>query len=100
MEVVNTTDHPSDRICFPNKIEDANFSVFNVMTKINESVVLSKHISCECKCKFDDIKCNSNQKWNNNIYQCKGKNPRKKITFVKTIRFGIPVHVLVKMVNL
>ena len=26
---------------------------------------LTKHISCKCECKFDSIKCNSNQKWNN-----------------------------------
>ena len=32
---------------------------------INESKTLTKHISCESKCKFDGIKCNSNQWWNN-----------------------------------
>ena len=31
-------------------------------TGVNESKTLTKHISCECKCRFDDIKCNSNQK--------------------------------------
>ena len=36
------------------------------MIRINESKTLAKHTSCECKCKFDGIKCNSNQKWNNN----------------------------------
>ena len=33
---------------------------------INVSKTLIKHRSCECKCKFDGRKCNSNQKWNNN----------------------------------
>ena len=28
---------------------------------INESKTLRKHISCECKCKLDGTKCNSNQ---------------------------------------
>ena len=28
----------------------------------NESKILIKYISCECKCKFDGRKCNSNQK--------------------------------------
>ena len=32
---------------------------------INESKILTKHISCECKCKFDARKCNSNKKPNN-----------------------------------
>ena len=36
--------------------------VFSVIAKINESKLLIKHISCECKWKFDDINCNSNQK--------------------------------------
>ena len=31
---------------------------------INESKTLTKGISCECKCKLDSRKCNSNQKWN------------------------------------
>ena len=37
-----------------------------------------KHISCECKCKFDGRKCSSNQIWNNDKYQCECKNPEKK----------------------
>ena len=39
----------------------------------NESKILTKHISCKCKCKFDDRKCNSNQKCNNDTcwHECK-----------------------------
>ena len=47
----------SNKVCFPNKTEDLNLSVFNVITGINESKTLAKHISCECKCKFDGRKC-------------------------------------------
>ena len=36
-----------------NKTEDANFRGFNMITKINVSRTLTKHISCKCKCKFD-----------------------------------------------
>ena len=34
---------------------------------------LIKHISCECECKFDGRKCNSNQWWNDDKcwYECK-----------------------------
>ena len=39
-----------------------------MITGINESKTLTKHISRECKCKFDKTKCNSNQWWNN--YKC------------------------------
>ena len=29
-----------------------------------------KHISCDCKCKFNGRTCNSNQKWNNKTCPC------------------------------
>ena len=47
--------------------------MFNTITGINESKTLKKHISCECKCRFDERKCNSYQWWNNNkcIRDCK-----------------------------
>ena len=36
-----------------------------------------KDISCECKCKFDGRKCNSNQKWSSQKYRCQCKNTKK-----------------------
>ena len=36
-----------------------------MITGINELKTLTKHVLCECKCKFNGRKCNSNQKWNN-----------------------------------
>ena len=50
--------------CVPSKTENLNLSVFNMITGINESKALTKHMSCECKCKFDGKKCNSDQWWN------------------------------------
>ena len=41
---------------------------------INKSKTLTKHLSCECKCKFDGKKCNSNQKWKNNKCSSECKN--------------------------
>ena len=45
----------------------------NIITRINGSKTLTKHISCECKCKLDRKKCNSDQWWNNDKcrYECK-----------------------------
>ena len=37
---------------FQKKTEDLNLSVFNKITGINEWKTLTKHISCECKCKL------------------------------------------------
>ena len=48
-----------------NKREDVSVKVFNMIKGTNESKALIKHISCNCKCKFEGIKCNSNQKCNN-----------------------------------
>ena len=48
------------------KTEDLNLSVFNMITGINESKTLTKQILCKCQCKFNGIKCKSNQLWNNN----------------------------------
>ena len=40
-----------------------------MITGINESKTFTKHISCECKCRFDGRKCNSDQWWNNDKCQ-------------------------------
>ena len=39
-----------------------NIHFFNKITGKNVPDILTKDISCECKCKFDIRKCNSNQK--------------------------------------
>ena len=61
----NTLTYLYNRLCVPNKTEDLNLHVFNTITGINESKILTKHIPCKCKCKFNGRRCNSNQKWNN-----------------------------------
>ena len=60
-------------MCSKDLKEDLNLSVFNMVTWISESKTLTKHISCECKCKFDGRKSNSNQWWNNEKCWCKCK---------------------------
>ena len=44
-----------------------------MITGINESKTVTKHILYNCICKFDDTKCNVNQKWKD----IKCKNPLK-----------------------
>ena len=75
--VCKILDDPSDRISVSNKLGDANVNVFNMVTRINESRTLTKRILCDCKCRFDGRKCNSNQKWNNSKCRCECKNPIK-----------------------
>ena len=54
----NTLNDLSNKVCVPNKTEDLDLSVFDVITVINQMKTSPKHISCECKCKFDGRKCN------------------------------------------
>ena len=73
----NTLNDLSDNIYVVNETEDLNLRIFNMITGINESKILTKHKSCECKCKFDGRKHNSNQKWNNDKCWCECKNPKE-----------------------
>ena len=50
----------SNKVYVPNQTEDLNLGAFNMITGINESKTLKKHISCKCKCKCDGRKCNLN----------------------------------------
>ena len=69
-----------------------------MIREINESKTLTKHISCECKCKFNGRKC-SNEKGNNDKCWCECKNKRRIVCSKKTI-FGILLDLVVKMVNI
>ena len=89
----NTLKDLSNKLCIPNKTEGLNQSIFNMITGINESK--TKHISCKCKCKFDETKCKSNQWWNNNKCwrDCKKQH-------VKNIISGFLILVAMKMENI
>ena len=50
----------SNKVYILSKTEDLNLSVFNMIRGINKSKTLAKHILCECKCKLDGTKFNSN----------------------------------------
>ena len=70
------------------KTEDLNVSFSIMIIGINESKTLTKHVSCQCKCKFDETKCKSNQWLNNNNVDMSIKNV-----------FWILLHVIVRMEN-
>ena len=82
-----------------NKTEDLNLSVFDIIKGIYKLQILTNHKSCECKCTFVTIKCNSNQKWNSAKYWCECKNP-KEHRHMKNIIFRILVHVVMEMLNI
>ena len=49
----NALNDLSNKVCVPNGVEDLNLSLFNMITGIIESKTLTRHESCECKCRFD-----------------------------------------------
>ena len=49
----------------------------SMKAKKSEAKAITKDISCDCKCKFNSIICNSNQKQNNKTCQCECKNYSK-----------------------
>ena len=49
----NTLNDLSNKACVLNKKKDLNIHVFNMITGKNESKILTKDISCECKCRVD-----------------------------------------------
>ena len=62
----------SPKMCRPKK-KMTNIKEFNMVKNKNEAKAMTKHISCDCKCKFNSTTCNSNQKWNNKTCQCECK---------------------------
>ena len=67
-----------------------------MITGINKSKTLTKHISCECKCKLDRKKSNSDQWWNSDKCRCECK----KVHVSEKIMSGILLHVIVKTENI
>ena len=69
-------------------------SVLNMITVINELKTSTKHMSCECKCKFD----------RKNVIQIIGEIminvSVEKMMYVKKIKFGTLRPVVVKMGNI
>ena len=45
-----------------------------MITEINESKIMIKHVFRKCKRKFHNRKWNLNQNWNNDICLCECKN--------------------------
>ena len=53
----DVVDDLSMRICILSKTRQM---LKNMITRIYEAKTLIKHISCDCKCKFNSATCNSN----------------------------------------
>ena len=68
------------KICVLKETKEIYITALDVITNKKEAKLMTKHISCDCKCKFNNTTCNSNQKWNNKTYQYECKNNHKSKT--------------------
>ena len=57
-ESYNSADNLSTKICVPSRKKDVNVKIFNMITNRNEAKTVVKHISCDCKRKFNSTRCN------------------------------------------
>ena len=73
LNVLGSCNVLSLKIYVPKETKDLNVKAFNMITNKNEAETMAKHVSCDCKCKFNSTACNSNQKWNNKTGTCECK---------------------------
>ena len=92
----DTLNDLSSKICVPNKTEDLNLIMLNIITETNKSKTSTKHKSYKCKCRFDGRKCNSDQWWNNDKHDVSVKY----VMYVKKIMVRIHLHGIVKIGNI
>ena len=50
----------SPKICVPKETKYINIKALKMITNKNEAKTMTKHILCDCKCKFNSTTCNSN----------------------------------------
>ena len=60
-ESCNSVDDLSGKICVPNKTNDVNVKACDMVTNKNETTTMLKHISCDCKWKYNSTACSSNR---------------------------------------
>ena len=63
----------STKICVPKETKDINVKAFKTIANKIEAKTITKHISCDNKCKLNTAACLSNQEWNNKTcqFECK-----------------------------
>ena len=73
----NTLNDLSNKVCVPNETEDLNPSVFNMITGINESKTLAKHILSEYKCNLMEESVNKIKRGKKKKVRVKEKKKKK-----------------------
>ena len=69
----NGINDPYAKLCVPDIIENINFRVFNLMSRINETRHIILHETCKCICRLSANVCNNRQRWNEDKCRCECK---------------------------
>ena len=97
-ESLNTVHDPSGKIYAANITENLNLNVLNIVTRINESKTLTKHISyVNANLMVENV---TQSKSGRTINVDMSAKIQENVTCTKKIMLGTLVHVLVKMVNI
>ena len=94
----NNINDPYTKLCLPDVVKNINISVFNLMSRTNETRHIKWHETCKCKCRLDASVCNSKQRWNKDKCSCECKELIDKDYVTKDL-FGILVIVNVNVAN-
>ena len=75
----NTIDDSQTQVYVPNKVNNMNVKVFNLISRVNETRFLVQYKLCRCKSELSESGCNSNQKWNHDESprECHDESPRE-----------------------
>ena len=49
----------SPKICVPKETKDIDVKAFNLIINKNETKIMTEHVSCDYKCKFNSTTCDS-----------------------------------------
>ena len=66
----NVISNPYAKLCVSDIVKNMNIKVFNLISLVNETKLVSWHETCICKCRLDASICNDKQRWNDDN-ECK-----------------------------
>ena len=69
----NTINDSCAKLCVSDIIKNINITVFNLMSKTNETSHIEWHKTCKCNCRLDTSVCNNKQIWNEDKCRCEYK---------------------------
>ena len=69
----NNINDPYAKLCVPDIVKNLNVTVFNLMSRTNETRHIEWYETCKWKCTLDESVCNNKQRWNENKCRCEYK---------------------------